>query len=66
MPQDMMELHRVSSNKRAATAAAASKPAGIESQPNAGAPLLRDERTRREWVEHELDMCCQVQPLLPT
>ena len=56
--QDMMELHRVSGEKRAAVAA--SKPAGVECQPNAAAPLLRDEKARREWVEHELDMCCQV------
>lgn len=56
--QDMTELHRVSGEKRAA--AAASKPAGVECQPNAAAPLLRDEKARREWVEHELDMCCQV------
>lgn len=26
-------------------------------QPNAGAPLLRTERARREWVEQELDLC---------
>ena len=48
----------MSGEKRAA--AAASKPAGVECQPNAAAPLLRDEKARREWVEHELDMCCQV------
>lgn len=34
---------------------------GIEAQPNSMAPLLRDEKARREWIEHELDMCCQVQ-----
>lgn len=63
--QDMTELHRVSGEKRAA--AAASKSAGVECQPNAAAPLLRDERARREWVEHELDMCCQVSsPKPPT
>ena len=56
--QDMTELHRVSGEKRAAVAA--NKPAGVECQPNAAAPLLRDEKARREWVEHELDMCCQV------
>ncbi len=61
-----MDLHRVSGEKRAAVAA--SKPAGVECQPNAAAPLLRDEKARREWVEHELDMCCQVslQPLAIT
>ena len=61
--QDMMDLHRVSGEKRAAVAA--SKPAGVECQPNAAAPLLRDEKARREWVEHELDMCCQVSPQPP-
>lgn len=54
-----MELHRVSGDKRAATAATV-KPSGVECQPNAGAPLLRDEKGRREWLENELDMCCQV------
>lgn len=29
----------------------------MEMQPNAGAPLLRTERARREWVEQELDLC---------
>jgi len=53
-----MDLHRVSGEKRAAVVA--SKPAGVECQPNAAAPLLRDEKARREWLEHELDMCCQV------
>ena len=33
---------------------------GVEAQPNNTAPLLRDEKARREWVEHELDMSCQV------
>ena len=53
-----MDLHRVSGEKRAAVVA--SKPAGVECQPNAAAPLLRDEKARRDWLEHELDMCCQV------
>jgi kinesin family protein 4/21/27 len=29
----------------------------VECQPNAGAPLLRSEPARREWLEQELDMC---------
>ncbi|KAI8464754.1 MAG: hypothetical protein J3K34DRAFT_525930 [Monoraphidium minutum] len=29
----------------------------MEMQPNAGAPLLRSERARREWVEQEVDLC---------
>lgn len=32
----------------------------VECQPNSAAPLLRDEKGRREWIEHELDMSCQV------
>ena len=32
----------------------------VECQPNNAAPLLRDEKARREWVEHELDMSGQV------
>lgn len=44
---------------------APSKASGVEAQPNNTAPLLRDERARRDWVEHELDFCCQVRhPLL--
>jgi len=49
-------------HERAATAAAARPggPPGPECQPNAGAPLLRDERARREWLEHELGLACQA------
>ncbi len=31
----------------------------IEIQPNAQAPILRNERARRDWLEKELDMCNQ-------
>ena len=63
--QDMVEVHRASSDKRE-RAASVSRPVGVECQPNLGAPLLRDEKGRREWIEHELDMCCQVlDPPLP-
>ncbi|GMH44881.1 hypothetical protein BSKO_12838 [Bryopsis sp. KO-2023] len=31
----------------------------VECQPNQGAPLLRDEKSRREWLERELDVCNQ-------
>lgn len=31
--------------------------AGLEVQPNAGAPLLRSEKARRDWIEQELDLC---------
>ncbi len=34
--------------------------ANVECQPHPAAPLLRDERGRREWVERELEACCQA------
>lgn len=37
--------------------AVAARTGDMEMQPNAGAPLLRTERARREWVEQELDLC---------
>ncbi len=46
-------------------AAAAHEPdGGPECQPNADAPLLRDEGARRKWVEEELFRCCEVGALL--
>jgi hypothetical protein len=36
---------------------AGTAPADLELQPNAGAPLLRTEKARREWVEQELELC---------
>ncbi|GAB4822357.1 hypothetical protein N2152v2_009403 [Parachlorella kessleri] len=35
-----------------------SPPPSVDCQPNQMAPLLRDEKSRREWVERELDVCC--------
>lgn len=32
----------------------------VECQPNPHAPLLRDEKARKTWVELELDACCAV------
>ena len=62
--QDMVEVHRASGAQRersaSMSAAARAGTPGVEAVPNSGAPLLRDERARREWLEHELDMCCQV------
>ena len=59
-----MEVHRASGAQRersaSMSAAARAGTPGVEAVPNSGAPLLRDERARREWLEHELDMCCQV------
>ena len=46
---------------RATAAAAAHDPdSGPECQPNADAPLLRDEGARRKWVDEELFRCCEV------
>ncbi len=33
-------------------------PLSVDCQPNQMAPLLRDEKSRRDWVERELDACC--------
>jgi len=58
--QDIMEVHRASNEKRERAASVVKSVGGVECQPNAAAPLLRDEKSRRDWIEHELDMCCQV------
>ena len=68
--QEMVEVQRASTERRersgSVSSAAERRPSaaalgsGVEVQPNGGAPLLRDEKARRDWVEHELDMCCQV------
>lgn len=36
----------------------------VECQPNQHAPLLRDEKARKSWVERELDACCAVRSCL--
>ena len=41
-------------------AAAQEQDNGPECQPNADAPLLRDEGARRKWVDEELFRCCEV------
>lgn len=61
-----MDVHRASSEKRERAAPVSKSVGGVECQPNAAAPLLRDEKSRREWIEHELDMCCQVTTGSPT
>ena len=59
--QDLTELNRAGAEKRERAAAARSgAQSSIEVQPNNLAPLLRDEKARRDWVEQELDICCQV------
>lgn len=53
-------MHRGREDKQAKAQATARANNLVECQPNTGAPLLRDEKARRDWVERELDICCQV------
>ena len=57
----MSEVHQRAAETRALRPQA-NAANGVEAQPNNTAPLLRDEKSRRDWIEHELDMCCQVCP----
>lgn len=58
--QEMIEVHKGREDKQAKAQATARANNLVECQPNTGAPLLRDEKARRDWVERELDICCQV------
>lgn len=58
--QEMIEVHRGREDSKAKAQATAKASNLVECQPNTGAPLLRDEKARRDWVERELDICCQV------
>lgn len=60
MLQDMKEVQRGGADKRERSLTARGGAAGVEVQPNNAAPLLRDEHARRQWVEQELDACCQA------
>lgn len=62
--QEMIEVHRGREDSKAKAQASAKASSLVECQPNTGAPLLRDEKARRDWVERELDICCQVTPHL--
>jgi len=62
--QEMIEVHRGREDSKAKAQATAKANSLVECQPNTGAPLLRDEKARRDWVERELDICCQVTPCL--
>ncbi len=57
-------MHRGREDSKAKAQATAKANSLVECQPNTGAPLLRDEKARRDWVERELDICCQVTPCL--
>lgn len=57
--QEMLEVHRGANEKRERTGSIFNTNL-VECQPNSGAPLLRDEKGRRDWIEHELDLSCQV------
>lgn len=63
--QEMIEVHKGREDKQAKAQATARANSLVECQPNTGAPLLRDEKARRDWVERELDICCQVGMSLP-
>lgn len=56
---EMIEVHKGREDSKAKAQAAAKPNNLVECQPNTGAPLLRDEKARRDWVERELDICCQ-------
>jgi len=57
--QEMVEVHQRAGDTRSQRPLQP-KSNGAEAQPNNSAPLLRDEKSRQQWVENELDMCCQV------
>ncbi len=57
--QEMLEVHRGTTEKRERSGSLSTANL-VECQPNNAAPLLRDEKGRREWIEHELDLSCQV------
>lgn len=59
-PQDMIDLHRQRDEAKSKAQVAAKQATPVECQPSASAPLLRDEKARRDWVERELEFCCQV------
>ena len=59
----MIDLHRQRDDAKSKAQAAAKQANPVECQPSASAPLLRDEKARRDWVERELEFCCQVWPL---
>ena len=56
----MIDLHRQRDDAKSKAQAAAKQATPVECQPSASAPLLRDEKARRDWVERELEFCCQV------
>ena len=51
--QDMVEVHQRANDLRAQRPAASARSISVEAQPNNTAPLLRDDKARREWIEHE-------------
>lgn len=63
MVQEMIEVHKQTAEARGRGASGlppASSAPKLDCQPNASAPLLRDEKSRKDWIDRELDICNQV------
>ncbi len=58
--KEVQLMRDTSAQSKEANARAASAGAEVECQPNTSAPLLRDDKARKAWVERELDACCAV------
>lgn len=56
----MIEVHQRTNDLKAQRPMALWRAGGVEAQPNSTAPLLRDDKARKDWIEHEVDMCCRV------
>lgn len=59
----VQRLERTVSPSAGAVGVAAATAEPLDVQPNPAAPLLRDERSRARWVEHELEACCAAYDL---
>ena len=58
--QDLVEVHQRANDAKAQRPAGPFLSASCEAHPTNTASLLRDDKARKQWIEHELDMCCQV------
>ncbi|KAK9846882.1 hypothetical protein WJX84_000810 [Apatococcus fuscideae] len=60
--QEMIEVHKQTAEARGRGMSGlppASTAPKLDCQPNASAPLLRDEKSRKDWIDRELDICNQ-------